>query len=264
MRRLAVYFAFACAVPVTTSAQAPGSVEVVPPRAHERVHLWFDVAFTPRRGDRFTNAIARPNAFLPAASDTFSAEYILDKAFGSDAGVAFMATSRVGIGVSRTRVRYDDVLLRLDTIRPRLFRSGPVIHQDGVFTSAGESSSHRMEQGYHLEVSAVARRGRAGSIRAFAGPSLLKISQGLVRQLGTDAFVREENSVEARAWGYHAGADFAAFIPNRHTFAGLGFGTTVRYMRATVPSINGLDPAGGRQDYRAGGWHVSMGFRGRF
>ena len=73
-----------------------------------------------------------------------------------------------------------------------------------------------------------------------------------------------DDTVDGTGWGYHAGADFAFYIANRHSrFAGLGFGTSIRYTRATIPSINGLE-ATEPQDYGAGGWHWSLGMRARF
>jgi hypothetical protein len=265
MRSLVIALGLLCAVPHLAAAQRTGYVELVPPPTHERLFMSFGVSLVPYGAQPFSNRSGTPNLFLPSVDDIVSADYRPRGAFGTDAGLGVMAASRVGIGLSRTKVRYDEIGLRTYSVRPRLFRRGTLIYQDGVFEATSDSTAHRVEEAYHLEVSGVAVRGRHAIVRAFAGPSWFEVSQGLVRQIEpVGAAIREENTVDGTGWGYHAGADFSAYIPNAASaFAGLGFGTSIRYTRATIRSINGLD-ATERQDYGAGGWHWSLGMRARF
>jgi opacity protein-like surface antigen len=265
MRRILFVLGLFCAVPHLAAAQRTGYVELVPPPTHERWFVSFGASLVPYGAQPFSNRFGTPNLFLPAVVETVGADYRPRGAFGTDVGFGFMATSRFGIGATRTRVRYDNIGLHTYSTRPRLFRRGTLIYQDGVFIDTNDSAAHRLEQAYHLEISAVPVRGRHTIVRAFAGPSRFKISQGLARVIEpVDAYVREQNSVDGSAWGYHAGADFVFYIPNRHSpLVGLGFGTSIRFTTATVHSINGLNAAE-PQDYDAGGWHWSLGMRARF
>jgi hypothetical protein len=265
MRRSLIALGLLCAVPHVAAAQRPGSVELVPPPAHERWFISIGATKTLFRTDRFSNQFAAPNEFLASARDVVAAEYASFKAFGMDVGIGAMLTPRLGIGVTRSTIKDGEVRMQTRTVRPQLFRRGTLIYQDGIFTSFDQTTTYRKERAYHVELSGVLLRARGNIIRVFAGPSHCQITQGLARRISlASAFVNEENGNDGRGWGYNAGLDAALYAPTSSKASGIGVGTSIRYSRATAASINGLDPAGGPQDYDVGGWHVTVGMRARF
>jgi hypothetical protein len=264
MRRIVIALGLICALPHAAAAQREGTIELVPTREHEHWFVSVGANLVPTHAEPFSNRFATPNRFLPSVDNIVGANYRPRGAFGTDIGIGMMATPRLGIGASRTKVRYDEIALHTNSLRPRLFQRGTLIYQDGVFSSSDQTSAHRVEEAYHVELSGVVVRGRHATIRAFAGPSRYELSQGLARRIdAADASVDEQNTVDANGWGYNAGADFSAYIPNSSTFAGIGFGTSIRYTRATIAGSDGLDPTQ-PQDYAIGAWHWSLGMRARF
>lgn len=266
MRRTLIALAFLCALPHAAAAQRDGYVELVPPPEHERWFIAFGADLSPKGPPPYANQLRTPNPFLPSAEDIVGADYRPRGGFGLDVGVGVMATPRFGVGASRTKVTFDEVTMHTYGSRPRLIRRGTLIYQDGVFTASDESTARFVEEAYHLELSAVPVRGRRGLIRAFAGPTWYEVSLEMARRIDpVDASRDEENTIDATGWGYHVGADVSTYIPNRYAkFAGLGFGTSIRYTKGTVAGVNALDPAGSRQDYETGGWHWTLGMRARF
>jgi hypothetical protein len=268
MRRPLVVLALiclGCSAPGPAAAQEPGTVVLVPPRTAEKVWLVVDAGMSAFGGEAYSNEYASPNAFLPSASDTFAVTYHPQGAFATSYGAGYMMTSRLGVGVSRTRVTYEDVVVRTGLSRPRLIRRNGVVNAEGAITFSDTSLSNQSEKAYHLEVSGHVVRTRVLHLRAFAGPSRFRLSQGLVRRLDETAFPIERNGAETAGWGYNAGLDLSAYIPSRHAaVTGIGFGASLRYARADIESVNGLDPAGGPQVYPIGGLTLALGMRGRF
>jgi hypothetical protein len=246
--------------------RAAGGLHRPGPAAGARALVHLDRRHPHADADRpVLERFATPNPFLPSASNVVAADYTSYRASGMDIGLGGMITGRLGIGVTRSKIRDDEVRMQSRTVRPRLFRRGTLIYQDGIFTSFDETTSHRKERAYHVELSGVPLRARGTIVRVFAGPSYYEISQGLARQIDhADAYVREVNGVDGRGWGYNAGVDVSIYAPTNSKASGIGAGTSIRYSRATMASINGLDPAEGPQDYDVGGWHVTVGMRVRF
>jgi hypothetical protein len=264
MRRIVIALGLICALPHAAAAQREGTIERIPTREHEHWFVTVGASLVPTHAEPFSNRLTTPNRFLPSVDDIIGADYRPRGAFGTDVGIGAMITPHLGIGASRTKVRYDDVGLHTYSSRPRLLQRGTLIFQDGVFTASDQTTAHRVEEAYHVELSGVVVRGRNGIIRAFAGPSWYELSQGLAREVrASDAFIVEQNTVDATGWGYNAGADFVFYIPNASPMAGIGFGTSIRYTRATIGGIDGLEPTR-PQDYEIGAWHWSLGMRARF
>jgi hypothetical protein len=263
MRRVFVML-FVCVAPAVASAQ-PGHIEIEPPPTSERWFASVDVGMTVVRGERFSNSHQQPNQFLPSFNETFKVDYDLGLARGGNFGFGVMATPRLAFGVTRTRVKYSSMLLATEVRWPLLIRSGSTFRVDRIRVNTDSSYSQRVEQAYHLEASAVLVRRTAVVLRGFAGPTWFDISQGFVRALDrVDATVDHETTIDGAGWGYHAGLDFAVYMPTTSRTTGIGVGTSVRYSRGSIGSINALDPADGPQAYSTGGWYVSVGMRGRF
>ena len=163
----------------------------------------------------------------------------------------------VGVGYSRF-VRRDEATLTARIPHPLFFgRPRPVSGSAGTLS--------RTEQAVHMQVRWYAATSGRLSLAFFGGPTLYRVTQGLVTGVDyadaypfeTATFISAETqTASGTAFGFHGGVDAALFVTQS-----VGFGVTALYGSGTATvKVGEAGPA----SLDAGGFKTGGGLRLRF
>jgi hypothetical protein len=259
------------AIDVSVPRDPPPPAPTIPPpptqalSATRPMRGWFDVSFglALPQNNEFSNFVE-----IPFRRETFrvDANYELGLGAAIDLNGGVMFNRHVGIGFGITgqgHVRPADVAISV----PDLL--------DFNNSATDESSTDdltRSEGGIHISGVYTVQPNRAFTVRVFGGPTFFRATQELVTDVSYRETILPTNTVtitnteieefDGTGWGFHAGADFAAYFTRV-----FGLGGVVRYSKGTVTmpiglSVNLDDPQD--FDYPVGGLHLAGGIRLRF
>jgi hypothetical protein len=183
-----------------------------------------------------------------------------------DVGGGVMLTRQVGIGVSYSRVDYDDAVGLTATI-PHPTVLGATASATG---NTGQTLARR-ESATHVSLLLVSAQRHGVEVRLFAGPSFFSYDADMVDDVQfAQAFdpVLPQNAItidgfttrdaRGRAIGLHAGGEVAYFLTRM-----IGIAGGVRLSRGTV-TVDEEPLTKVSQDIRVGGRLIFVGVRVRF
>ena len=178
-----------------------------------------------------------------------------------DVGGGVMLMRGLGVGLSVSRTRYEDVADLVATIPHPSILNAP---STGVGTT--NTRLERRERATHLFLAIVPIHTRRFQLRFFGGPSWFTYSADMVKDVSYE--LNEQNvlritgstSIEATgsALGLHLGGDFAYFFTKR-----FGIASGMRFSESTV-TVNREPLSTIAQEIRVGSTQFYVGARFRF
>lgn len=201
---------------------------------------------------------------LFAEDGDFIADYQVAAAplFDVSGGVMLGRFAAVGVGVSRFRTQ-DDAAVTARLPHPLFFDQDRIV-------SGTASSLTREELAIDLQAIWILPIARHFDLSLFGGPTFFTVEQDLVTSVSnTETFPFDTTTFDAATAerqsqsgiGFNVGVDFTYFVQPAGAGARVGFGTLVRFSRA---SIDFASEDGGTVKVDAGGIHVAAGLRLRF
>ena len=223
---------------------------------------WVDVNFgTASAAEKEYDSIFTRSLFQEQAG--FGAGYSQPRGGSFDVGGGYMATPRIGIGVTLAGTAHEDhAALAISIPHPFTFNAAAADADttDGLLT--------RAEGAWHIDAMLVAVHTPRFRLRVFGGPSYFRAEQDIITNIRYDQVYQifgrgntvditsyETEKAVGSGWGVHAGGDVSVFF-NR--FAGVGM-----LLRVSGGSVD-IDDYGGIDSRKVGGVQFGGGLRLKF